>query len=521
MTYVRTSTSSRARSTMIPLALLVVAGACTNLKSADEEVRPAQDDESVLEQPASGADEDDDGPLQLEGGAESANEPDAGSHDEEQDVGATVRKRCAATRKSQILVSDDINTSTTWSCEFDYVLQQIVRVNDGATLTIEAGTTVRAVQGRTPPNYVEPGALIVLRGGKIDAVGTASQPIVFTSNAEPGFKAPGQWGGVILLGNATVNQGTAAVEGIPSGAEYGGTNDGDSSGTLRFVRIEYGGFSLSTGKEINGLTLAGVGRGTTIDHVQVRRVSDDCFEFFGGVVDAKYLTCQSSEDDGFDFDFGYRGRLQFLIHQQDGSFANVDDAMNGIEADNESQALGTPSLPRTEPTIYNLTLCGSGAPTPTGVRGIKERFGMLWRRNAKGHVHNAVVLGFEAGLDIRDAQTDVEISSTVFFRNTWGADGSGNVAYVEDPGVSTGLWANDDAAFDEVARYTPSNLTTDPGIIDCFSKGAPNFAPGLALTSPASQPPQDGFFLGVRYLGAVRDASDTWWQEPWLVWSAE
>jgi hypothetical protein len=490
--------------------------------SASDEVSPAQDNEGVLEPPLPDAAADGEKPLQPETEAGGERDADASSGDDmQEDVDAAVSSRCAAAKKDQIPVSDDINTSTTWSCEFDYVLQQIVRVNDGATLTIEAGTTIKAVQGRAPPNYVEPGTLIVRRGGKIQALGTETRPIVFTSNAEPGFKSPGQWGGLILLGNATINQGTAAVEGIPAGAEYGGTDDGDSSGSLRFVRIEYAGFTLSTGKEINGLTLGGVGRGTAIDHVQVRRASDDCFEFFGGVVDAKYLACQGNEDDGFDFDFGYRGRLQFLIHQQEGSYANLDDAMNGIEADNESQALGRPNLPRTEPTIYNMTLCGPGASAPTGMRGIKERFGMVWRRNARGHVHNALVLGFEAGLDIRDAQTAVEISSTVFFRNTWGADGSGNVAYAEDAAISEGPRADDDDNFDELATYTPSNLTADPAIIDCFSKDAPNFAPGLALTAAALQPPQDGFFLGVRYLGAVKDASDTWWQAPWLVWSAE
>ncbi|HEX6243037.1 MAG TPA: hypothetical protein VFZ61_19120, partial [Polyangiales bacterium] len=113
----------------------------------------------------------------------------------------------------------------------------------------------------------------------------------------------------------------------------------------------------------------------------------------------------------------------------------------------------------------------------------------------------------------------VEIGSSAFFGNTWSADNSGNLAYVEDG--SEGNRANDDNGFDEVASYTPGNLTSDPGLIDCFSRDAPNFAPGLSLTSTALQPPNDGFFLGVRYLGAVRDGSDTWWQEPWLVWSAK
>jgi hypothetical protein len=515
-----------------PLGLLWMLAACTSLKSASDDVNTSEArDAATMERDADEYDAEDEALLPDAEAGDGEAEPaeasrmseDAGSSDATASNAADAARadRCSAATKAQIPVSDDINTSTTWSCEFDYVLQQIVRVNDGATLTIEAGTTVKAVQGRAPPDYVEPGALVVGRGAKLQAVGTPTRPIVFTSNAEAGFKQPGQWGGLILLGNATVNQGTAAVEGIPSGAEYGGSNDADSSGTLRFVRIEYAGFTLSTGKEINGFTLGGVGRGTSIDHVQVRRASDDCFEFFGGAVDAKYLACQGNEDDGFDFDFGYHGRLQFLIHQQDGAYANLDDAMNGIEADNESQALGSPSLPRTEPTIYNMTLCGPGAAAPAGVRGIKDRFGMIWRRNTKGHVHNALVLGFDAGLDIRDLHTEVEIASSAFFRNTWGADPTGNLAYAEEAAVTEGLRANDDNNFDELLSYTPKNLTSDPGVIDCFAKDAPNFAPGLSLTGPALQPPDDGFFLGVRYLGAVRDGSDTWWREPWLVWSAK
>lgn len=427
---------------------------------------------------------------------------------------------CDRGDKPEIEVTDDINVTTTWGCQFDYLLKQIVHVNAGATLRIEAGTTIKGVPGQAPPDFVEPGSLIIGRGAKIEAVGTAALPIVFTSSAQPGFQRPGQWGGLVLLGNAFVNQGTAAVEGVPSGGEYGGSDDADSSGTLRYVRIEYAGFTLSTGKEINGLTLAGVGRGTQIDHVQVRRVADDCFEFFGGNVDAKYLACQGAEDDGFDFDFGYHGRLQFLLLQQQGSYLNVEDAMNGVEADNESQALGTPSKPRTEPVIYNMTLCGQGKATPTEGGDAKDRFGMLWRRGARGRVVNSLVLGFEAGLDIRDPLTSVQVDASAFFGNDWGTPKSGNIAYPEEGGGS-GVLADDDNGFNEIAAYASDNREVDPGVIDCFAPDAPNFAPGQVLTLFAVQPPDDGFFLPVRYAGAVRDVDDGWWREPWTVWSEQ
>jgi hypothetical protein len=427
---------------------------------------------------------------------------------------------CDNMDKPEIEVTDDINTDTTWSCQFDYVLKQIVRVNAGATLGIEAGTTIRAAQGRAPPDYAEPGTLIIARGAKIAAVGSAARPIVFTSTAQPGLRVPGQWGGLILLGKASVNQASATVEGVPTGGEYGGSDDLDSSGTLRYVRIEYAGFALSTGKEINGLTLAGVGRGTVIDHIQVRRVSDDCFEFFGGTVDARYLACQGARDDGFDFDMGYRGRLQFLILQQDGSYSNLDDEMNGIEADNESQVLANPSKPRTEPVIFNMTLCGQGSARPTQDANGKERYGMLWRRGAKGQVRNSLILGFEAGVDIQDPLTSVQIEASAFFENTWGTLRVGNIGYPEQAGGQRQL-ADDDSGFSETGEYGRDNRDADPRVIDCFTPNAPNFAPSQTLTQYAAQPPDDGFFLPVKYAGAVRDAADTWWNEAWTVWSAQ
>jgi hypothetical protein len=163
----------------LPLALLLPltaagTGACTSLKSSDDVLRPVAEEAGLMEEPPDAGGRDGSTGAQDAEGAEDAAE--AGQVDVE---------RCSATEKPQIPVADDINTSTTWSCEFDYVLKQLVRVNEGATLTIEAGTTVRAAQGQAPPNYVEPGALIVARGGKIQAVGTPTQPIVFTSAATP------------------------------------------------------------------------------------------------------------------------------------------------------------------------------------------------------------------------------------------------------------------------------------------------------------------------------------------------
>ena len=216
--------------------------------------------------------------------------------------------------KKIVTLSGDMKTSTTLSAATDYLLQGLVTVKAGTTLTIEKGTVLK---GEAQSKAI----LLVEAGAKIVAEGTEDEPIVFTSQAAPGDRRAGDWGGVVILGNAPVNVpgGKGNIEGIlktVSGTQYGGTDPDDSSGVFRYVRIEYAGVVLAQDNEVNGLTLGGVGRGTKLDHVQVRQALDDCFEFFGGTVDAKYLACQGNEDDGFDWDNGYSGRLQFLVLQQ-------------------------------------------------------------------------------------------------------------------------------------------------------------------------------------------------------------
>jgi hypothetical protein len=243
-----------------------------------------------------------------------------------------------------------------------------------------------------------------------------------------------------------------------------------------------------------------------IDFVQVRQTTDDCFEFFGGTVDARHLICQGNGDDGFDFDNGYRGRLQFLVSQQDPAVA---DETNGIEGDNDS--LGSARTPVSEPTIYNATLCGR----PTDLD--REQYAILLRRSARAHIHNTLAVGFEAGLDLRDARTQLELTHSLF----WGNHGR-PVAY-EENGSNTTTQQDDDMGLDEARWFFETernNGFQDPMIGDCFDRERLDLRPRMAVNRSARRPPDDGFFDSqAAYLGAFRDRTDEWASGPWMVWS--
>ena len=412
-------------------------------------------------------------------------------------------------QKPVVEVTGDITSDFVLGCENVYLLKGETLVTDGATLTIKPGTLIKGFF-----DAVTPSVLVIQPGGKLIAVGTADKPIVFTSELPQNQRKPGDWGGVILLGKAPVNildgnmmptQGK--IEGIKSGGLYGGNDPNDSSGILKYVRIEYSGVLIAPNNEVNGLTLGAVGRGTVIDYVQVRHTADDCFEFFGGTVNAKHLVCAYNGDDGFDWDNGYQGKLQFLALQQDPAVA---DETNGFEGDNDANK--SLNAPLSEPTIYNATLCGKNAEVN------QQQYGLLLRRSTKGHIFNAIFTGFEAGLDLRDPATSVEIQSSIFFGNL-----VANQAYAEIPG-GAGVFADDDSGVDEILFLdTPAwkNATIDPGIPGCFDPKMPVFGPATSLTVNAATPPNDGFFdVTANFIGAFRDVSDTWATTGnWVVWS--
>lgn len=380
--------------------------------------------------------------------------------------------------------------SMTLTADTVWVLNGVVSVPSGETLTIEPGTKI--VGDKTSL-----GTLVIQRGAKIEAVGTAEDPIVFTSAVPAGDRGAGDWGGVVILGNAPINEagGEAEVEGFSDPQLYGGDDEGDDSGTLKYVRIEFGGIEIAPDNEINGLTLAGVGSGTEIDFIQVRNTLDDCFEFFGGTVNASHLVCYRNGDDGFDFDQGYVGSLQFLFLQQDPTGA--DDA-NGFEADNDSD---DPTLaPVTNPTISNVTLCGQNGDQP------KQQYGFLFRRGFNATIVNAFVTGFEAGVDFRDVPpTEVELSNSIFVGNV-----VENIAYVEDqPESDDGAPdEDDDGGFDEIAWFEGGTGNGVEGeLAGCFDE-TPNPLPAAEITG--GTPLGDGADTSATYVGAFKDASDDW-----------
>jgi len=294
-------------------------------------------------------------------------------------------------------VSGDIKTNTTWKADKIYLLKGFVYVTDAATLTIEPGTIVKG-------DKATKGTLVITRGSKIEAAGTADKPIVFTSNLGAGGRSSGDWGGIILLGKAPVNPAsTPNIEGglDPKGdaakyIQYGGTDANDNSGTLKYVRIEYAGIPFSPDNEINGLTMGGVGAGTTLDYIEVYKSGDDSFEWFGGTVNAKHLISIGAQDDDFDTDFGFSGKVQFGLAQRAQVIADFSGS-NGFESDND--AVGSNNTPQTGAVFSNMTIVGPLL-SPTTTSGINANFqhAAQIRRNSSLSLFNSVLTNYTEGV---------------------------------------------------------------------------------------------------------------------------
>lgn len=331
-----------------------------------------------------------------------------------------------------------------------YILTGWYFVDSTATIVIPAGTLILG-------DSASGGTLIIRRGAKIIANGTATQPIVFTSRKPAGFRVPGDWGGVIILGSAPTNKPTTQqIEGgfgsIPNtNAQYGGSNPDDSSGVFRYVRIEFAGIAFSTDNEINGFTLGGVGRRTVISHVQVSLANDDDFEFFGGTVDAKYLISWRCLDDTYDTDFGYAGRLQFIYAKRDPNIfdASAAGSSNGFESDNESNAPFT-AIPRTSARISNATIIGPAVDSAAAnTLNAKWTSSAMLRRATELSIYNSVIVGYRDGINIRDTLTQrAALDGRLQIRNTSLAASRSIVVASSSP--STG----NIPGFDPVAWYT-------------------------------------------------------------------
>lgn len=290
-------------------------------------------------------------------------------------------------------LSSIISADKTLYSNVTYQLSGKTYVTNGATLTIQPGTRI---EGLYSSENTMASALIITRGCKIMAQGTADQPIVFT--AQNGQK--GGWGGLVILGKAVVNQGTeCAIEGIdastaPAGVDihFGGTNDNDNSGVLSYVRVEYAGASIGADNELNAFTFGGVGRGTRLDHCQAFHGADDAFEFFGGCVNGKYLVSTATDDDGLDFDWGYTGTIQYGLITIEPTMKYSKDP-NGVECDNDKP--GSTNTPYTHPVLSNLTIRGTqdGWVNPSGLKS-----GANFRRNCRFTLVNSILYGFPKGM---------------------------------------------------------------------------------------------------------------------------
>jgi hypothetical protein len=411
-----------------------------------------------------------------------------------------------------VTVSGEITANTTWTKNNTYLLSGFVYVENEAVLTIEPGTTIKGEKATK-------GTLIVARGSRLIADGTAAEPIVFTTNeATPSY---GDWGGLILLGKAPTNTSTNGVAGVgiieggvdtPEGdGRYGGgdlpggSDPADNSGILRYVRIEYPGIAFQPNSEINGLTMGGVGSGTVIDYVQVSFSGDDSFEWFGGTVNAKHLIAYRGLDDDFDADFGFNGKIQYAFAVRDPLIADVSGS-NGFEIDND--AAGSANAPKTAPTFSNVTILGPG-PTTTPNSNYKRAAHL--RRNSEPGIFNSLILGNwpDAGIFIDGGATVANATGNLLeVKNTYVA-GMPTPLKTSEAGFditgwfNTGGWGNTVGANADAA-----------GLVDPFNLVLPNAAPegnspalqAAAFTAARVNQP---FFDKVDFLGAF-DSNTDW-----------
>lgn len=420
---------------------------------------------------------------------------------------------------NEVIVKTNITGTRNWVKDSVYIIMG--QVNVEGVLNIAAGTIIK---GDKPTK----GTLVVVPGGQIFAVGTATQPIVFTSRLEPGARNAGDWGGLIIVGKAPVNQSNATVEGLSNPVDYGTSaiavrDANDNSGKLKYVRIEYSGIALQPDKETNGLTMCAVGKATEISHIQVSYCGDDSFEWFGGNVDAKYLIGYLGLDDDWDVDYGYSGNVQFGVSIRNPRVADVS-ASNGFESDNDGS--GSAASPKTSAIFSNMTVIGPLK--TTGDKNVNANYGaaMHLRRNTSISIFNSVFAGWHTGL-LLDATTTyanatngdmalqnvaiVGIKGTAlkgaasvtdqqaadFFNTT--AFNNLLLATVEDAKISTSFF---DASKDGVAAI-PSSFLPAAG------------SPLLGAGSFAHAKLQNSYFdKSATYMGAF--GSTDWTKEAWV-----
>jgi hypothetical protein len=434
-------------------------------------------------------------------------ETDAAMTPARMDSGPGAPRGCPPESSRRIeVVTGEIAEDTVWDCDAMYLLGGYVVVKNYATLTIKPGVIVRG-DGTS--------ALVVTRDGKIDAQGEPARPIVFTSVGAPGMRAPGGWQGLVLLGKARLNQPVAdrEFEGLPtSNADYryGGTDDAHDCGTLKYVRIEFAGHELQPNKELNNLSVAGCGSDTDLDYIQLHLGKDDGVEFFGGTASAKHLVITGADDDGIDWDEGWRGNLQFAVVQQH-DLSGAGDS-NGIEASNRA---GVPdAMPIASPRIYNVTLIGD-RDSYNKVRAL------LLKDGTYGELKNVLAMGFASmAIDIESkASADalvaepahLSITNSMFFQI-----GPSSTDYFPGPDMEDN--AADDGLSEAIFFARPDSANRfgmDPLLPRPYDLREPGWVPPASspAASGGAEPPADSFFdRTASYVGAFAPGGADWTQ---------
>ncbi len=462
--------------------------------------------------------------------------------------GSTTIVNNPSTEENTIL-EGRIIANRTLKANYTYKLRGLVYVTNGAILTIEPGTKIVGENGKN-------GGLVIARGAKINAEGTAEKPILFTSEASTPQR--GDWAGLVILGNAPTNasfNGTAGIGEIEGGINnsdglglYGlgtSSNVTDNSGILKYVRIEYAGYAFLPDKEINGLTLGGVGNGTTIDYIQVSYANDDSFEWFGGTVNCKHLISFRTLDDDFDTDNGYSGKVQFGISLRDSAVADISKS-EAFECDNDANGSDTKTTVttingtngvtiapvRTSAVFSNMTIIGPKA-TPTTITNSLYLAAAQLRRNCEQSIFNSLILGWADGsltgllIDAsKGIPTDKNLAPEggLHFQNNVIAGATANLVKYA-PSATTPTGATTQSITDWVNRteFANTSVATNAGVglVDPFNYTNPNFNPsptsiassGAAFTAAKllTKTSNVSDFTAVSYKGACA-VGDTWWQ---------
>lgn len=420
------------------------------------------------------------------------------------------------------ILEGKISSDRTLSSDKVYTIRGIVYVTNGAKLTIEPGTVLH---GET----VSKGALVITRGSRIIADGTRDKPIVFTSDASDPKR--GDWGGVVICGKAPTNAsfngvaGVGQVEGGVNNGEglglFGGTDGEDNSGILRYVRIEYAGYAYLPDNELNGLTLAGVGRGTIVDYVEIYKANDDAIECFGGTVNLKHTVFVSTLDDDYDTDNGWSGHVQWGIVLRDSSIADISKS-ESFESDNDAN--GSSLLPQTSGVYSNMTIIGPRAATSNIGNSLYLAAAQI-RRNSSISIFNSVIMGYPTGILIdasKGTPTDNNISgNSLFVQNTIIAGCAKPLDYSASTTAATGWTATDVLNWFNTASYGNGILTTNDEVklADPFNYSSPDFTPkdgSPLLTGASFVHPKLAIsdFTPTSYRGAVGPSGEdaTWWK---------